>query len=118
MHNAEAEFANPSAQYASARNSKLALEKAHKQAAMFLQANAEEIVFTSGATESNNLAILGIASAFGEGRIISIQTEHSSVLGPLNQLADIGFEIVYSPIDKYGQIDLCKFQNFLPKTPF
>lgn len=116
MQKAEVDFANPSAQYASARSSKLALEKARKESALFLQANAEEVVFTSGATESNNLAILGIASAFGEGRVISIQTEHSSVLGPLEQLADVGFEVVYCSVDKFGQIDLDEFRKLLTKN--
>jgi cysteine desulfurase len=108
-------FANPSAQYASARQSRLILEKARKESAMFLQSNFEEIIFTSGATESNNLAVLGIASVFGEGRIISIQTEHSSVLGPLQKLADIGFEVVYCPVDSSGQVVLSELKKLLTK---
>lgn len=109
-------FANPSAPYASARQSKQVLDKARKESAMFLQANSEEVIFTSGATESNNMAILGIASAFGEGRIISIQTEHSSVLGPLQQLTDIGFEVVYCPVDSGGQVILSEFEKLLTKN--
>ncbi len=116
MEMSKENFANPSAPYASARQSKQVLDKARKESAMFLQANAEEVIFTSGATESNNMAILGIASAFGEGRIISIQTEHSSVLGPLQQLADIGFEVVYCPVDSGGQVILSKFEKLLTKN--
>lgn len=116
MNEVEGNFANPSAQYASARESKLVLEKARKDVAMFLHANSVEIIFTSGASESNNMAILGIAGAFGEGRIISIQTEHSSVASPLQQLAEVGFEVVYCPVDKYGQINLDEFRRLLTKN--
>ena len=116
MEMSQENFANPSAPYASARQSKQVLDKARKESAMFLQANAEEVIFTSGATESNNMAILGIASAFGEGRIISIQTEHSSVLGPLQQLEDIGFEVVYCPVDSGGQVILSEFEKLLTKN--
>lgn len=116
MEMSKENFANPSAPYASARQSKQVLDKARKESAMFLQANAEEVIFTSGATESNNMAILGIASAFGEGRIISIQTEHSSVLGPLQQLEDIGFEVVYCPVDSGGQVILSEFEKLLTKN--
>jgi len=116
MEMSKENFANPSAPYTSARQSKQVLDKARRESAMFLQANAEEVIFTSGATESNNMAILGIASAFGEGRIISIQTEHSSVLGPLQQLADIGFEVVYCPVDGGGQVILSEFEKLLTKN--
>lgn len=116
MKVSEVYFANPSALYASARQSKLSLEKARKESALFLQANTEEIVFTSGTTESNNLAIFGIASAFGEGRVITVQSEHSSVLGPIQQLADVGFEVVYCPVDEFGQIVLSEFESLLTKN--
>lgn len=113
---AQSQFANPSAQYASARQAKATLEQARKDSAMFLQCNSEEITFTSGATESNNLAILGIARARGEGRVISIASEHPSVMAPLAQLTNEGFEVVFCPIDNQGKIRLDAFQELLSKN--
>jgi cysteine desulfurase len=73
-----------------------------------LNASPEEIVFTSGATEANNLAIKGVAEAcFSRGRhIITVQTEHSAVLDPCRYLASLGFEITYLPVQPDGLVDL------------
>lgn len=109
-------FANPSAQYHSALEASHLLEDARKECALFMQANSEEIVFTSGATESNNLAILGAARAHKGGRVISIGSEHSSVSGPLEQLRKEGYEIKYAKIDKAGLVDLNHLAGLLNKT--
>lgn len=109
-------FANPSAQYSSARKARELLESSRKDCAKFLQANSEEIIFTSAATESNNLAILGIARSFGEGRVISVASEHSSVVEPLEHLAEEGFEVINCPLDARGKIDIGKFENLLTKN--
>lgn len=116
MSMASAFFANPSAQYRSAHEAHLLLEDARKQCALFMQANAEEIVFTSGATESNNLAILGAARAHKKGRIISIGSEHSSVREPLEQLQKEGFDIKYAKIDKTGLVDLNHLASLINKS--
>lgn len=99
-------YANPSAKYSSAREAKKKLEFFRKQVATSLNCNKDEIVFTGSATESNNLAIFGIAKSFSKGRIISIGTEHPSVYEPLMQLKKDGFKIDWCTIDKYGRIDL------------
>ncbi len=114
MHAVENNFANPSAQYASARQAAKLITASRKQIAGFFGANSEEIIFTSGATESNNLAILGAARAINKkGQIISIATEHASVREPLNQLTKEGYEVVWCKIDGHGRISLAEFDKLL-----
>ncbi len=98
-------------------------EAAVKQARMILaeaiNATPEEIIFTSGATEANNLAIKGVAEAyFSKGRhIITVQTEHSAVVDPCKYLRSLGFEITFLPVQKNGLIDLVQLQKaFRPDT--
>ena len=83
-----------------------AVDAAREQVAAAMNAHPREIVFTSGATESDNLAILGVARLFGKekGRIITAPTEHSAVLDCCEQLEREGFEIVYLEPDKTGEI--------------
>lgn len=78
-----------------------------------IHATAEEIVFTSGATEANNLAIKGVAEAyFQKGRhIITVQTEHNAVLDPCNYLESLGFEVTYLSVQKDGLIDLTELEK-------
>ena len=96
-----------------------AAEAAVKQArtliAEGLNATPEEIIFTSGATEANNLAIKGVAEAyFNQGRhIVTVQTEHNAVLDPCAYLETLGFEITYLPVNSEGQIDLVTFERSL-----
>ena len=113
MHNAEKYFANPSAQYASSRSAKDLLSNARKKCAMFLQCNNDEIIFTSGSTESNNIAIQGSVMARKTARVISIASEHSSVIQPLEFLASRGYDVIYSKINSKGQMDLDEFAKSL-----
>ncbi len=99
-------FSNPSAQYCSGREAKKYLDDARKRCAMFLQCNFDEIVFTSGSTESNNLAIFGAANHKKHGQVISISTEHASVREPLEKLKRDGFDVIYIDVDKHGLIDM------------
>jgi len=91
-----------------------AVKKARENIAIAINASPEEIVFTSGATEANNLAIKGVAEAyFSQGQhIITVQTEHSAVIDPCNYLKSLGFEITFIPVQKDGIINL----NDLEKT--
>jgi cysteine desulfurase len=86
------------------RAAKRAVDQAREQIAAGIHAAAREIVFTSGATESNNLAIRGAAEQLSEkGRhIISVTTEHPSVLEPLEKLSQRGFEITLLPVTAAG----------------
>jgi cysteine desulfurase len=84
-----------------------------------INATPEEIVFTSGATEANNLAIKGVAEAyFQKGQhIITVATEHSAVVDPCNYLKTLGFEITILPVDKDGIINLDELEKaFRPDT--
>ena len=113
MQDALSQFANPSAQYQSARSSKELISLARKNCAMFLQCNTDEIFFTSGATESNNIALQGVAMQHRTGRIISIATEHPSITGPLDFLKKQGYDVVYAGMNEKGLIDLDSFANLI-----
>ena len=85
-----------------------ATEMAREQVAKIINANPKEIVFTSGATESNNLAIKGVADFYGDKKkhIITCVTEHKCVLESCRSLNESGFEITYLPVNQNGLIDL------------
>jgi cysteine desulfurase len=85
-----------------------AVEKARKQVADLLSANAKEIIFTSGATESNNLAIKGVAEMYREkgNHIITCVTEHKAVIDTCKKLEKQGYRVTYLPVQKDGRINL------------
>ncbi|MBM4016128.1 MAG: IscS subfamily cysteine desulfurase [Planctomycetes bacterium] len=85
-----------------------AVDQARAQVAGLVGGDAKEIVFTSGATEANNLAIKGVAEMYREkGRhLISAPTEHKAVLDPLKRLEQEGCEVTLLPVDRYGAIRL------------
>ncbi|MCS6866584.1 MAG: IscS subfamily cysteine desulfurase [Gemmata sp.] len=83
-----------------------AVEQAREQIAAILGASAKEIIFTSGATESNNLAIKGVAGMYRKkgNHIITQATEHKAVLDTCKRLEREGFQVTYLPVDQYGQV--------------
>lgn len=85
-----------------------AVQQSREMLAIALQAEPEEIIFTSGATEANNLAIKGVAEAyFLKGRhLITLQTEHHAVLDPYQYLQSLGFEVTFLPVQPDGLVDL------------
>src|SRR6202166_5078797 len=85
-----------------------AVEKARKQIADLIGANPKEIVFTSGATESNNLAIKGVAEMYAEkgNHIITAATEHKAILDTCKHLEKEGLRVTYLPVLSNGLIDL------------
>lgn len=85
-----------------------AVEKARKQVAALIGATAKEIVFTSGATESNNLAIKGVAEMYAQkgNHIITAATEHKAVLDTCKRLEKHGARVTYLPVQADGLIDL------------
>lgn len=113
-------FGNPSSiSHLYGWEAEAAVKQARQLLANAINATPEEIVFTSGATEANNLAIKGVAEAyFHKGRhIITVQTEHSAVLDPCQYLRSLGFEVTLLPVQKDGLIDLTHFeQAFRPDT--
>lgn len=90
-----------------------AVENARKQVAKLINAEPNEIIFTSGATESVNLALKGIAEAyqFKGKHIISSVVEHSAVLDTLSYLTKSGFEVTYIPVDQNGFVSVSKLQE-------
>lgn len=98
--------------------SEAAVEAARAQVASLIGASPKEIFFTSGATESNNLAIKGVAR-FYKGRkthVITTQTEHKCVLDSCRALEQEGFTVTYLPVQKNGLIDLGSLPPHL-RTP-
>jgi cysteine desulfurase len=90
-----------------------AVKLAREAIADSINASPEEIIFTSGATEANNLAIKGVAEAYHQkGRhIITVQTEHSAILDPCVYLQSLGFEVTYLPVQADGLIDLSQLEQ-------
>lgn len=91
-----------------------AVEKARIQVASLINANPRDITFTSGATESNNLAIKGCAyfnQSKGKNHIITLSTEHKCVLNACRKLKLKGFDVTYLPVEKNGIVDLEKLRN-------
>ena len=100
-------FGNPSSAHAFGRTARAALDEAHERVAKRLHAEPREIVFTSGGTEANNLALKGAAwagKAHGH-RIVTSAVEHHAVGHTLGHLEKFGFEIVALPVDRYGRVD-------------
>lgn len=105
------EFGNPhSRTHAYGWESEKAVEEARENVARLIGADPKEIIFTSGATESNNMSIKGVARFFGRSgkkkHIITSQTEHKCVLDSCRHLQDDGFEVTYLPVKNTGLIDL------------
>lgn len=102
----ESAFGNPSSQHAFGLEAKVLLEEARNRVAGLLGCRKEEIVFTSGGTESNNHAIKGVAFANRDrGRhIITSRIEHPATLEVCRYLEQQGFEVSYIPVDTYGRI--------------
>ncbi len=83
-----------------------AVETAREQVASLIGASAKEIIFTSGATESNNLAIKGVASMYRKkgNHVITAVTEHKATIDPCKRLERDGYQVTFLPVDKYGRV--------------
>lgn len=102
-------FGNPaSSEHLYGWEAEAAVKHSREILAAAILATPEEIIFTSGATEANNLAIKGVAeSYFAKGRhLITLQTEHSAILDPCTYLESLGFEVTYLPVQSDGLVDL------------
>jgi cysteine desulfurase len=103
------------------RKAERAVGEARTQVADLLCADPSEIVFTAGATESNNLAILGSASARrnpSRNRIVTCAVEHKAVLLPSKRLEEYGFELCILPVDTDGKVDLNAAASVIDETTF
>jgi cysteine desulfurase len=110
------DFGNPaSRQHAYGWRAQEAVDRARNQVAALIGASPNEIVFTSGATESNNLAIKGAAHALRArgDHLVSVTTEHKSVLDSLKRLESEGWRVTLVPVDAEGLIDLDRLRDAL-----
>lgn len=109
-------FGNPASRsHALGWDTESAVETARAQVADLVGCDAKEIIWTSGATESNNLAIKGVAGFYGKKgkHIITLKTEHKAVLDPCRQLERQGFEVTYLEPQSNGLLDIEKFKTAL-----
>jgi len=98
-------YGNPSSVHAFGREAREGLDTGRERVARFLGARPEEIVFTSGGTESDNLAVKGLVAAKGSGHVITSSIEHHAVLRTAQSLERLGMAVSYLPVDEYGMVD-------------
>ncbi len=96
-------FGNPSSAHHAGRKARQHLEDARERVAALLGAHPDEVVFTSGATEANNLAIFGLAAE--PGHLLAAPIEHPCVVEPLKQLAGRGFDLEWLPVTPRGHVE-------------
>jgi len=117
-------YGNPSSIHSFGREAFDAVEESRKKVADIICANEDEMVFTSGGTESDNLAIKGIAFRNKEKRgskgthIITSAIEHPGVLTTCKYMEKIGFNVKYLPVDKHGLIDIRELEDAISKDTF
>lgn len=114
-------YGNPSSSlHALGRNAADAVEQARYQVAQLIGAKPSEILFSSGATESNNLAIFGLAAGYrgSRRRLVTSPIEHKAVLEPMRRLAQQGFELVFLPVDSTGRVDLEAARHLIDHNTF
>jgi cysteine desulfurase len=99
-------FGNPSSSHPFGAACRAGIEQARERMAALLGCEASELIFTSGATESNNMVIKGIAKAAGKGKhFITSKIEHPAVLEPCRHLERFGYRVTYLPVDRFGMVD-------------
>ncbi len=98
-------FGNPSSIHGFGREARAAVDAARDRIARFLRVRADEIVFTSGGTESDNFAIKGLAQARGGGHLITSRVEHHAVIRTCQWLESQGFAVTFLDVDEHGMVD-------------
>src|SRR6266478_9059585 len=98
-------FGNPSSIHGFGRAARDAVDVARERVGRFLGSRPEEIVFTSGGTESDNFGVKGLALARGRGHVITSRIEHHAVLRTCEALQAQGFDVTYLPVDDQGRLD-------------
>ena len=112
-------FGNPSSSHIFGVTAKKAVEKARKQVAETLHCQVDELIFTSGGSESINYAIKGVASAYRHkgNHIISSSVEHPAVVEVCHYLEEQGYKVTYLPVDEYGLVDPEQLEEMItPQT--
>src|SRR3989441_12476768 len=98
-------FGNPSSIHAFGREARDGVDRARERVARFLRVSPQEIVFTSGGTESDNFGVKGLAAARGKGHLITSKVEHHAVLRTCQALEAQGFDVAYVGVDEHGMVD-------------
>jgi cysteine desulfurase len=100
-------YGNPSSSHELGVSAKSAVDNARKQVAILLNCSPEEILFTSGGSESNNTVIKGVAFTYKNrgNHIITSQVEHPAIINPCKYLEKLGYEVSYLPVDEYGIVN-------------
>ncbi|MCF0149082.1 MAG: cysteine desulfurase [Clostridium sp.] len=108
-------YGNPSSNHELGVTAKGAVERAREQVSELINSSPEEIIFTSGGSESNNMVIKGVAYTFnGNGNhIITSQVEHPAILNPCNFLEKLGYKVSYVSVDKYGIVNLSELERLI-----
>jgi cysteine desulfurase len=110
-------FGNPSSGHQLGRIARAAIDVAREQVAALVKAHPSQVVFTSGGTEANNLAIKGVASRTSPGVMAVSAVEHDSVSGPARALRKQGWSVDEIAVEASGQIDLQALQDVVSKKP-
>jgi len=118
VHIMKEAYGNPSSINKMGTEAELFIKEARKKIAKSMKCKPEEILFTSGGTEANNIAIMGYLDANRKSgnHIITSAIEHPSVLNTIKHLEKNGYEVTYLNVDKSGQIDLNELENSLQKN--
>lgn len=113
VHFMEEEYGNPSSLHRLGVNAEKALKEARRMTAVSLSAMEEEIIFTSGGTESDNMAILGAAQARSRrgNHVITSKIEHPAVMESCKRLSETGFQVTYIDVDDTGRIRLDQLEE-------
>lgn len=106
-------YGNPSALHRKGLEVERKIKEVRKNLGKEINGKSSEIIFTSGGTESNNLAILGSTNQAKKTRVITIPTEHKSVLNAFKELESKSFEICYARVDHRGMVDLLHLEELM-----
>ena len=112
------DFGNPSSSHLIGRKAQEVMENSREIVSDFLGCRREEIFFTSGGTESNNLSLIGIALSHKKGHIITSSIEHPSVINTCLHLESLGFDVTYAPVDNEGIVRLDEVRQSIRKSTF
>ena len=110
------QYGNPSSIHRYGRLTRKAIHKARKQIASLINADPSEILITSGGTESNNTALVGISSQFSSSQIITSRIEHDAILEPCKKLALNGFQVIHLSVDKFGMINPSDLEEIISEN--
>ncbi len=106
-------WGNPSSLHVHGLKACEQLERSRRSIAISLEAEESEIVFTSGATESNKLSLIGSTTRLTPGRIVISSVEHPSVISAANSMMEKGWDVAYWPVDKFGRVLLSEIDRLL-----